>query len=93
MHSQACFQSNLQTQAFFNGAAALIHLMLVPHLIFLYTYLMNENDNAIGLAVMTMLHINLAAYSQAAQHFNICIPPAEEALVKIPPRQNVHFHS
>lgn len=101
-HSQACFRSNLQTQTFFNGAAALVHLMMIPHFIFLYTYLMNENDNAVGLAVMTMLHLNVAAYYQSAQRFSICeqydfilhdIPPEEEASIRIPPQQNIRFHS
>ena len=72
-HSQACFRSNLQIQTFFHGAAALVKMMVVPHFLFVYNYLLNNNnDHGLSLAFLTLLHMNIATYVQSASNFDIC---------------------
>jgi hypothetical protein len=76
--------------------------MLVPHLIFVYNYLQDENDNALGLLAMAMVHLNLAGYLHSADQFIICeqcdfilhdIPPQEEGSLRLPPPQHIRFSS
>ena len=55
-----------------------------------------------GTAVMSLLHINMAMFTNSVNNFNTCeqldhllhdIPPDELEQIRIPPRQNIRFSS
>ena len=102
-HAQVGFMALLQTRCFFYGATSLVNIMFLPHLIILYNYARdNIEDEAMGTAVMSLLHINMAMFTNSVNNFNTCeqldhllhdIPPDELEQIRIPPRQNIRFSS
>lgn len=101
--TQLGFMHNLQMLCFAEGSSAIIALSMIPQLLFMYSYALNDiGDDALATFAVTLLHMNVASYALAVSNFNLCmrfdtilhdITPEELAAMVTIPSQNVRFNS
>jgi hypothetical protein len=102
-HKQVGFEQVLHKQSIYQGGSAVISLLVLFRLIFVYAFIRNNslNDNAEAV-LLALSHLQLADFIRYIENFNRCqqidfllhdIPEDEENNVTDRPRQNICFNS
>ena len=98
-HAQIGFMASLQEQCCFEGQNALIHLVAMAHLLFIHSFIKNDNvNNEFEAIAVALLHLNITSVHQ---NFNACqhvdsiphgIPPEDKTSIVSKECQNIRFN-